>query len=78
MLQLLFIVYLRSTFDHSLCRQKSVFVALSLGQLPLATKYISGSLPGGPRGSELREQLPSPSAAVQHGVGHKPTTHAGV
>lgn len=59
---LLFIVYLVATFDYSLCRQKLVFVVLSPGQLPPATKNASGSLPA----AELRDKLPSTPAVTQH------------
>lgn len=63
---LLFIVYLIATFDYSLCRQKLVFVVLSLSQLPSATKNASGSLPAAYRVSELRDKLPSTPASTQH------------
>ena len=74
LIQLLFIVYLTSAFDHSLCRQKPVFVALSQGSLllPLTT-------PQGPcRRPTAQDRPPSPSAAVQHGVGDKPAPHTAV
>ena len=73
-LLLLFIVYLTSTFDYSLCRQKLVFVVLSPGQLPLATNYAQGHCRL-PTGSEPRDRLPSPSATAQHTVGDKSATH---
>lgn len=46
-----------STFDYSLCRQKLVFVALSPGQLPPATKSASASPRVAGRGSALGDAL---------------------